>query len=150
MTRATMNGRVWSVFALITIGTVGYFSLRAQPGSHLGSLQPVRHTPYQAARAHLASSYGKLPLSFIANRGQLDRRVTYYVPGRDKSLYFTASGVTFALAGRTNDRRRTTNDQRRLMNAGEGRPVLMPASFTAGPHLLSPNPRSEIRDPKSD
>jgi hypothetical protein len=40
---------------------------------------------------------GKLPLYFIENRGQLDRRVAYYVPGHNWSLYLSPGGVTYAL-----------------------------------------------------
>jgi hypothetical protein len=36
---------------------------------------------------------------FIENQGQLDRQVSHYLQGRDKTLYFTASGVTLALTG---------------------------------------------------
>ncbi|MGH7534779.1 MAG: hypothetical protein ACREMG_04270, partial [Gemmatimonadales bacterium] len=42
---------------------------------------------------------GTLPLYFIANRGQLDERVAYYIQGRDTAIYFTAAGITFALTG---------------------------------------------------
>ena len=38
-----------------------------------------------------------LPLYFIENRGQLDRRAAYYVHGRDKVIYFTAGGLTIVL-----------------------------------------------------
>ncbi len=41
--------------------------------------------------------YGRLPLYFIPNKGQLDARVAYYVQGKDKTLYFTPEGITFAL-----------------------------------------------------
>jgi len=44
------------------------------------------------------SSWGKMPLFFIANQGQLDNRVAYYLSGSDKTLYFTPGGVTIALA----------------------------------------------------
>ena len=43
------------------------------------------------------AAFGKLPLYFVENRGQLDGEVAYYVQGQDTSLYFTQSGVTFAL-----------------------------------------------------
>jgi hypothetical protein len=46
------------------------------------------------------AAFDKLPLYFVENRGQLDSRVAYYVQGRDKLLYFTSQGLTFALAGR--------------------------------------------------
>ena len=42
-----------------------------------------------------------MPLYFIANKGQVDEQVDYYVQGLDKSIYFTAEGVTFALSGAT-------------------------------------------------
>jgi hypothetical protein len=43
------------------------------------------------------ADYGKMPLYFIPNQGQMDKHVSYYVQGKDKTLYFTAEGVTFAL-----------------------------------------------------
>jgi len=42
-------------------------------------------------------------LHFIENRGQLDPTVRYYLPGRDKTLYFTPTGVTIALSGNEAD-----------------------------------------------
>ena len=47
----------------------------------------------------LVEAYGQLPLYFIENQGQLDPQVSYYIQGRDKSIYFTPAGVTFALRG---------------------------------------------------
>ncbi len=45
----------------------------------------------------LDADFGKIPLQFIPNRGQMDGRVAYYVQGRDKTIYFTAEGLTFVL-----------------------------------------------------
>ncbi|MCX6564566.1 MAG: SBBP repeat-containing protein [Candidatus Aminicenantes bacterium] len=44
-------------------------------------------------------NFGKMPVYFIENRGQMDERVAYYVQGKDKSLYFTSEGMTIALSG---------------------------------------------------
>ncbi len=55
--------------------------------------------PGPVARRPVVEALGKLPLYFVENRGQLDARVAYYIQGRDKVVYFTASGVTFALSG---------------------------------------------------
>src|SRR5947209_5349830 len=118
MRRATTCVRTGRVLALLAVGAASFLTLRARPETHPATLQPVRHTPSQATSAQPASAYGKLPLTFIANHGQLDRRVAFYVPGRDKSLYFTAGGVTFALAGKRSG----------------PRPVVVPASFTARRH----------------
>ena len=43
------------------------------------------------------NSYGQMPVYFVENRGQLDPRVAYSVQGRDTSIYFEKTGVTFAL-----------------------------------------------------
>jgi hypothetical protein len=42
-------------------------------------------------------NFGRMPLYFISNRGQLDPRVDYYVAGADKTIYFGPSGITIAL-----------------------------------------------------
>jgi len=49
--------------------------------------------------ARVQEVYGKLPLYFIENKGQVDSRVAYYVQGGDTALYFTREGVTFGLTG---------------------------------------------------
>lgn len=46
-----------------------------------------------------SATYGSFPLQFIPNRGQMDRRVDYYVQGLDKSIYFTAGGLTYVFRG---------------------------------------------------
>ena len=47
-------------------------------------------------RARLEERFGKLPLYFVENRGQLDPRVAYSVQGRDTAIYFTKQGITFS------------------------------------------------------
>ena len=42
---------------------------------------------------------GRVPVYFIANEGQMDERVAYYIAGKDKQIYFTQEGVTFVLGG---------------------------------------------------
>jgi len=44
-----------------------------------------------------SEAYGQLPLYFARNQGQLDPCVAYSIQGRDKTLYFTSDGITFAL-----------------------------------------------------
>ena len=55
----------------------------------------------EQTRARAAESFGKLPLYFVENRGQLDKRVGYYVQGSDKTIYFTNQGLTFLLNGKS-------------------------------------------------
>jgi beta-propeller repeat-containing protein len=49
--------------------------------------------------------YGKLPLYFIENRGQVDERAEYYLHGKDKSIYFTPHGLVFSLSGKAEGER---------------------------------------------
>jgi hypothetical protein len=42
--------------------------------------------------------FGRLPLQFIPNQGQTDKAVGYYIQGRDKTIDFTADGLTFVFA----------------------------------------------------
>jgi hypothetical protein len=52
-------------------------------------------------QAQIEQSFGQLPLLFVENQGQWDEQVAYAVQGSDKTLYFTAEGVTFALTAPT-------------------------------------------------
>ncbi len=63
--------------------------------SMLASLAP--------AEIQVNPTLGKMPLYFIENQGQLDARISHYVQARDKVLYFTSRGVTYALNGSSVD-----------------------------------------------
>ena len=77
---------------LLAIGLVGFGS---GPGL---ARKPHATTQIPAAnKPQVVETFGKLPLYFIENQGQLDPRVAYYIQGGDKSIYFTGRGVTFAL-----------------------------------------------------
>jgi len=45
--------------------------------------------------------FGRIPLYFIANKGQAAARVNYYIQGKDKTIYFTSEGLTYVLNGRS-------------------------------------------------
>lgn len=50
-----------------------------------------------AKHSRILEDYGKLPLSFIENRGQVDERVEYYLQTSAYSLYFTRHGHALRL-----------------------------------------------------
>ncbi len=52
-----------------------------------------------ALRIH--HDFGKMPLYFIPNQGQMDARVAYYIQGRDKTICFTSEGLTYVLTERS-------------------------------------------------
>ncbi|MBM3305353.1 MAG: hypothetical protein FJY79_05340 [Candidatus Aminicenantes bacterium] len=45
------------------------------------------------------AAYGKIPLQFIPNEGQMDGAVAFSIQGRDKTVHFTSEGLTFVLDG---------------------------------------------------
>ena len=51
----------------------------------------------EGQRAKVVENFGKLPLYFIENKGQVDKRVKYYAQANGQSLFFTKEGVVFSL-----------------------------------------------------
>ena len=56
---------------------------------------PIR--PSQARQAQLLTAYGKLPLSFEANRGQSDTRVKFLARGNGYALFLTPTEAVLSL-----------------------------------------------------
>jgi hypothetical protein len=68
-------------------------------GAHLPeSLAPA--IAQDAPRAEVEPDFGRMPVYFVENQGQLDEAVAYYIQARDKAIYFTPSGVTYAVTQR--------------------------------------------------
>jgi hypothetical protein len=57
----------------------------------------------RAEKSRLQAMLGKLPLSFVRNRGQEDSRVAYYLQGHNTAVYFGTDGITFALSSAKSD-----------------------------------------------
>jgi len=57
-------------------------------------------TPGKADKKGILETYGKLPLYFIENKGQLEARVRFYVKPPGHTLYFTDEAIVFDLLRR--------------------------------------------------
>ena len=55
----------------------------------------------EATKVKVLESYGKLPLSFVQNKGQVDKKVSYYLNGRQGTIYFTKGGIVYVLSQET-------------------------------------------------
>ncbi len=123
-------GAGFAVFAVVlvficagsTFGTIAgclgppdSWSAWPEDTSELWSLELSRHAAPVAAVEPIqaATAYGKLPLSFVENRGQLDRAVRYVIRGPRASAFFTDSGVTFDLRARIPKGLRRRSENRR-------------------------------------
>jgi hypothetical protein len=91
--------RVGIVF-IVVVGLLLVFlavlSFPALARDNPGEAAPI---PAPDAAPAVEATLTQLPLYFVENQGQLDEQVAYYVQGKDKTLYFTAQGLTFVLSG---------------------------------------------------
>ena len=68
----------------------------------------------------IRNAYGKLPLCFIENQGQVDSRVKFYIKRPGQTLYFTENGIVFDLFRRENiDRERAGGPEKDRLRPGE-------------------------------
>jgi Beta-propeller repeat len=96
-----MNWRGISIAVLLS-GLAAAVSLSAHtrqtsPGREQASRPSAVMPARVAARARIAGLYGKLPLSFEANRGQTDRRVKFLSRGRGSTLFLAPNEAVLAL-----------------------------------------------------
>lgn len=65
---------------------------------------------HENAKTRIQKSYGKLPLYFIQNEGQVDSRVRFYEKGKGRTTYFCEDGVYLLLLEQSsnNDRQLPT------------------------------------------
>jgi beta-propeller repeat-containing protein/PKD domain-containing protein len=87
---------LWTLFLVTGLAIAGTLAA-ADPGDGLGSDRPSRPPTAQA--------FGDFPLYFIENRGQAGPDAAYYLQGRDKSVYFTSTGLVFSLSGKAKGQR---------------------------------------------
>src|SRR5690348_6719742 len=84
---------------LLTLMVVATLTLSAclprEAGPPGTAAQPTDATTSSGPRQ--TTDPGRWPLSFVANRGQLDAQVGYYVPGQNATTYFTSSGLIYAI-----------------------------------------------------
>ena len=64
-------------------------------------IRPWQLTDPSTGKIQRDADYGGMSLFFIPNQGQFDHQVAYAVQGKDKSIYFTAQGLTFVLTEKT-------------------------------------------------
>src|SRR5690349_8575683 len=146
-----------AVAALLGIGFFVVFASRPSPrtvvGAGLASAGAQQgaplHQPRQVGQVGLLENYGKLPLSFEANRGQTDPSVKFPSRGSGYTLFLTGdeavlslkSGQSSVVSGQL-QRARTTDNGRRTADD----PV---SSLFASPESLLPSSQPRTPSPES-
>ena len=71
--------------------------LGLMPFAGMACASPAADRAAETPGAKALEAFGKLPLLFIPNQGQLDEAVKYYVKTPSQTLYFTERGIVFDL-----------------------------------------------------
>ena len=74
-------------------------------------------SPARVQRQAVLDTYGKLPLFFIENRGQLDQSVSFYVNQPRQSLYFTNQAIHLRLTQKEDKETKSHGLRVELVNA---------------------------------
>ena len=86
-----LRSEFWQQWLLVALAIVVVMSaMRAIDLSELARI----YTPAVSMRP---TNFNHLPLFFVENRGQVDGRVSYYLLGKDKTIFFTPQGAHFVL-----------------------------------------------------
>jgi len=72
-------------------------SLAADPGKTPTTPNHKKTKVTKAEKAGVIKTYGKLPLYFIENKGQVDMQVSFYERGAGHASFFTSKGVVLGL-----------------------------------------------------
>jgi len=87
-------------FPLLVGILIAYFCLQASGVKEHKQMEPAECMAPKAAPAlKVNTDFGKIPLQFIPNKGQMNEQVAFYIQGRDKTIFFTEEGLTFLLNG---------------------------------------------------
>src|SRR5438128_5786750 len=96
-----MKTRTLPIATLVfTLASLAVFAWKPTPRTIAGPKLTKPASSAEAARARLAESYGKLPLSFEANQGQTDPRVKFLSRGSGYTLFLTSDEAVLALRSR--------------------------------------------------
>ena len=102
--RRKSNSAVWYLVVCIIMSALMVLPMVHDVIASLGkektgsSLVTKDETTKSDTRAKIIEGYGKVPLHFIRNDGQIDKRVKYYEKGSGHAMYFTEEGVYLVLS----------------------------------------------------
>ena len=80
---------------VVVAGTLGPVATAASPNVKKG--KALTRTA-ESSQPDINADLEGLPLYFVANDGQADSRVDYYVQGSETNIYFTSKGITYQLS----------------------------------------------------
>lgn len=119
------------------LGIIGFaviLLLIASTGGATGpqNAQKTDSIPFNSPPLKVDTNFGRMPLYFIPNKGQMDEHVAYYVQGKDKTLYFTSEGIIFDLAEPSEENENSTTSNRKIKESPVPRKPARKTAYAAG------------------
>ncbi|MGZ3493828.1 MAG: DUF7948 domain-containing protein, partial [Syntrophales bacterium] len=105
--------------ALVLITLIPLSALGTDHISKTGDLTE----PEGATKIRISETYGKLPLHFEANQGQVDERTRFLSRGSGYSLFLTSTEAVLTLSRRENDNNRNRATERNSRERGGESPI---------------------------
>ncbi|MFC1731113.1 SUMF1/EgtB/PvdO family nonheme iron enzyme [candidate division KSB1 bacterium] len=111
--------------------------------------QNVNKYPFTASaqsndikKTRVMENYGKIPLAFTKNSGQLDSRVKFTTRGNGATMFFTPEGTTFLLSSETDKSRVRSSVEE--SDESDKSPERKYEYFSLKKHFVNSNPDPEI------
>lgn len=105
---------------ILVLGVGAFFAVRDLFVFQLWRLAELSEKavpPEKIDRARISESFGKLPLSFEANRGQADERAEFIARGQGYTFFVNSTEAALALKNGVKNRKKSTAIKMRLLNA---------------------------------
>ncbi len=96
-------GLFWCLVALFSLCTASFtFKKASASDTCLSETDPIvsdQKPVDETAQLRIQENYGKIPLYFIRNDGQMNKQVRFYEKGSGRSTFFTDKCIYLSLAG---------------------------------------------------
>src|SRR2546421_4909754 len=96
--RVKLGAVLFVALVLVGAGVLALVQLAVPAVRPAAGRLAVRPSPSGVSKAEALAAYGKLPLAFVPNRGQIDARVRYSAHQAGLGVFFTRSEAVLALA----------------------------------------------------
>jgi len=96
---------IFSICSIVTVNASAVGMERLLPALASNEIGPLHKKvktiePTETRKLAIKKTYGKLPLYFIENKGQVDGQVSFYERGTGHATFFTEDGVVLSLSKR--------------------------------------------------
>jgi len=131
--------RLFSKFIVAMLTLLGSAALVAGPIWASAPAVAPTAGPSSLSKAQVAESYGRLPLFFTENQGQVDSQVKFYTRGQGHAVFFTPEGMVLSLS-RAADEAKRRGGKKGKGTVDQELVQLRPQGMSSGVEILATDP----------